>query len=65
MLDALRDYLRDKDRPFLGICLGLQLLFASSEESPGREGVGAVDGAVKKLHPGTGRDTRTWAGMKP
>ncbi|CAH0375253.1 unnamed protein product [Pelagomonas calceolata] len=51
VLDALRDYLRDKDRPFLGICLGLQLLFASSEESPGREGVGAVDGVVKKLRP--------------
>ncbi|VAH88970.1 unnamed protein product [Triticum turgidum subsp. durum] len=36
MADALREYIR-RDRPFLGICLGLQLLFDSSEENgPGK-----------------------------
>jgi len=36
MADALREYIQ-KDRPFLGICLGLQLLFDSSEENgPGK-----------------------------
>ena len=30
--------------PFLGICLGLQLLFRSSDESPGVEGIGLLDG---------------------
>ena len=58
VLDALRDYLRDKDRPFLGICLGLQLLFASSEESPGREGVwGRRRCREEAAAPATGRDS--------
>lgn len=34
----------DKNTPFLGICLGLQLLFESSEESPGVEGLGLLKG---------------------
>jgi len=34
------------DRPYLGICLGYQLLFESSEESPGVEGFGALKGQV-------------------
>jgi glutamine amidotransferase len=34
------------DKPFLGICLGLQLLFASSEESKGVEGLGILNGNV-------------------
>lgn len=37
------------DRPFLGICLGLQALFASSEESPGVEGLGVIPGAVRRF----------------
>lgn len=36
-------------KPFLGICLGLQLLFESSEESPGIPGLGILKGAVKKI----------------
>ena len=35
--------------PFLGICLGLQLLFESSEESPGVKGLGILKGSIKKL----------------
>lgn len=35
-------------KPFLGICLGLQLLFESSEESPGVTGLGYFKGQVKK-----------------
>lgn len=38
-------------KPTLGICLGLQLLFNSSEESPGVEGFGIFSGKVKKLIP--------------
>ena len=34
------------DRPFLGICLGLQLLFDGSEESGGCEGLGLIPGQV-------------------
>jgi glutamine amidotransferase len=38
-----------KGMPFLGICLGLQLLFESSEESPGVEGLGILQGKVVKI----------------
>ena len=35
--------------PFLGVCLGQQLLFESSEESPGVAGLGLLEGAVRLL----------------
>ena len=35
-----------KHTPFLGICLGLQLLFESSEEAPGVEGLGILPGKI-------------------
>jgi len=35
--------------PFLGICLGLQLLFESSEESPGVEGLHILDGKILRI----------------
>jgi glutamine amidotransferase len=43
--DFLKEWLAN-DRPYLGICLGYQLLFESSEESPGVEGFGALKGKV-------------------
>ena len=36
-------------RPFLGICLGLQILFESSEDSPGVEGLGVLKGKICRL----------------
>lgn len=36
-------------RPFLGICLGLQVLFGSSEESPGVPGLGLLKGRVRRI----------------
>ena len=39
----------DGSRPFLGICLGLQLLFDSSEESPGVKGLGIFSGGSVKI----------------
>jgi glutamine amidotransferase len=44
----LRDWL-DEDRPFLGICLGMQLLFESSDESPGVRGFSLVKGTCRKF----------------
>ena len=35
--------------PFLGICLGLQLLFERSEESPGAEGLGILKGEILRI----------------
>ena len=39
----------DAGIPFLGICLGLQLLSESSEESPGAEGLSIIPGKVKRI----------------
>lgn len=36
-------------KPFLGICLGLQLLFESSEETPGVEGLGICKGKILRI----------------
>ena len=39
----------DKKTPFLGICLGLQLLFKTSEESIGVTGLGLLDGQIIRI----------------
>ncbi len=39
----------DSKKPFLGICLGLQLLFESSEESPGIKGLGILKGQILRI----------------
>jgi glutamine amidotransferase len=39
----------DAGNPFLGICLGLQALFQSSDESPSVAGLGVFDGTVKRF----------------
>lgn len=44
LLDAIR-----RGTPFLGICLGLQALFSSSEEAPGLSGLGLFNGSVRAL----------------
>ncbi|MDB6138078.1 MAG: imidazole glycerol phosphate synthase, glutamine amidotransferase subunit [Verrucomicrobiaceae bacterium] len=41
-------------RPYIGICLGYQLLFADSEESPGVEGLAVIPGRVRKFAAGAG-----------
>ena len=42
----------NKKTPFLGICLGLQLMFESSEESPGVEGLGILKGKIVRIPDG-------------
>lgn len=44
----------EKGTPFLGICLGLQLLFEESEESPGVKGLGILPGKIKRIPEGNG-----------
>lgn len=41
-------------KPFLGICLGLQLLFPKSEESIGAEGLSILRGEIKKIPNNSG-----------
>ncbi len=49
--EPLREWLA-ADRPYLGICLGYQLLFESSEETPGVAGLGVLPGVVRKFPAG-------------
>jgi glutamine amidotransferase len=54
MDDVLREVVK-RQIPLLGICLGLQLLFESSEESPGAEGLGILKGKILRIPEGDGR----------
>ena len=47
-VDVIKEVVK-KGTPFLGICLGLQLMFESSEESPGVEGLGLLPGKILKI----------------
>lgn len=51
LADALREHVH-AGRPYLGICLGMQVLFASSDEAPGAAGLAILGGHVKRLEPG-------------
>ena len=48
LVDLIRE-LVDRKKPFLGICLGLQLLFEESEESPGVKGLGILKGKILRI----------------
>lgn len=53
MAEALREYIKS-DRPFLGICLGLQLLFDYSEENGSVEGLHLIPGVVSRFDSSNG-----------
>jgi imidazole glycerol phosphate synthase glutamine amidotransferase subunit len=48
LVAPLREWL-DAERPFFGICVGYQLLFEASEESPGCAGLGVFQGKVVRF----------------
>ena len=48
LVDVIRE-VADLQIPFLGICLGLQLMFESSEETPGVEGLHLLDGRIRRI----------------
>ncbi|MGI6116970.1 MAG: imidazole glycerol phosphate synthase subunit HisH [Bilifractor sp.] len=54
LVSAISEAVRE-GKPFLGICLGLQLLFEKSEESPGAEGLGILKGVIKRIPDGADR----------
>lgn len=48
-LDEVIRQVSERGTPFLGICLGLQLLFERSDEAPGVEGLGILPGEILKI----------------
>ena len=54
LVEVIRQVAEEKT-PFLGICLGLQLLFERSDESPGVEGLGILKGEILRIPEGEGR----------
>lgn len=64
LVEPLRRYLA-ADRPFLGICLGLQLLFDWGEEAEGAPGLGAFPGRVVRIDaPGLKIPQMGWNGLR-
>ena len=55
MLDAAAS-----GRPFLGICVGMQMLFSASEESPGVAGLGVIPGVVRWIPGDVKRPQMQW-----
>lgn len=46
--------------PFLGICVGMQMLYAGSDENPGIHGLNVLDGTVRLLPEGVKRPQMQW-----
>lgn len=53
MVDALDRRVRAQGRPFLGVCVGMQLLADTGEELGTHRGLGWIAGRVRRLEPGT------------
>lgn len=53
LIDVIHEIIR-KGTPFLGICLGLQLLFERSDEAPGVEGLCVLKGSINRIPDGEG-----------
>ena len=47
-------------RPFLGICIGMQMLYEGSDESPGTEGLGLLGGRIRALPDSVRRPQMQW-----
>eukprot|EP00930_Biecheleria_cincta_P042822 TRINITY_DN29461_c0_g1_i1.p1 TRINITY_DN29461_c0_g1~~TRINITY_DN29461_c0_g1_i1.p1 ORF type:complete len:564 (-),score=115.99 TRINITY_DN29461_c0_g1_i1:28-1719(-) len=64
--EPLKKYLQE-DRPYFGICLGMQTLFEASEESPGVEGLGLLPGVVSRFPASLGLAVPNinWSGVAP
>ena len=59
----LKEYLLS-DRPFFGICLGMQALFEKSEEAPGINGLGFFKGHAKRFDTGLAVPHIGWNGIR-
>ena len=56
LVSVLKEEVLIGNKPFLGICLGMQLLFKNSEEDGLVEGLGFIDGEIRKFDFNSGAD---------
>jgi imidazole glycerol-phosphate synthase subunit HisH len=59
-LDELAIESAGSGRPFLGVCIGMQMLYEASEESPDAPGLGVLPGVVRRLPDGVKRPQMQW-----
>lgn len=59
-LDGVAVTAASSGRPFLGICVGMQLLYDGSDESPGVAGLGVLPGVLRLLPEGVKRPQMQW-----
>lgn len=59
-LDAVARDAAASGRPFLGICVGMQLLYEWSDESPGVPGLGILAGGIRRLPDGVKHPQMQW-----
>jgi imidazole glycerol-phosphate synthase subunit HisH len=64
-LDRVATEAATDGRPFLGICVGMQLLYDRSEESPGVAGLGILPGTVRRLPPTVKIPQMQWNRLDP
>ena len=59
-LDRVATQAVESGVPFLGICVGMQMMYEGSEESPDSAGLGLLPGCIKVLPPGVKRPQMQW-----
>ena len=64
-LDAVARAAVEAGTPFLGICVGMQMLYRRSEESPEVPGLGVIDADVRALPEGVKRPQMQWNVLEP
>jgi len=59
-LDGAARFAIESGTPFLGVCVGMQMLYEGSEEEPDVPGLGILPGVVRRLLPGVKRPQMQW-----
>ena len=64
-LDRAATFAVDRGVPFLGICVGFQLLYEGSDEDPTHAGLGILPGVVRRLPAGVKHPQMQWNRLRP
>ena len=64
-LDRVAVHAVERGIPFLGICVGFQLLYEGSDESPSEDGLGILSGTVRRLPDGVKHPQMQWNILDP